>query len=127
MTRPAILVVEDEPLIRMEAVDMFEDEGFRVYDAANADAALALMARHGDIGVLFTDVDMPGSMNGLDLAEYVATHWPAVRVIIASGVIGIDKARLPEDCAVYPKPYPTNRILADLAQIGSARGAEARA
>lgn len=117
---PAVLVVEDEPLIRMEAIDMMEEAGFRVFDAGSADQAVALMERHKEIGILFTDVDMPGSMNGLGLAAHVRTHWPRVFIVIASGVINIDKAALPEGCSVYPKPYPTNQILAELRRVACA-------
>ncbi|WP_432254392.1 response regulator [Limimaricola sp. AA108-03] len=114
---PAVLVVEDEPLIRMEAIDMMEEAGFRVFDAGSADEAVALMERHEEIGILFTDVDMPGAMNGLGLAAHVRDHWPQVFIVIASGVINIDTTALPEGCSVYPKPYPTNQILAELKRV----------
>jgi CheY-like chemotaxis protein len=107
---PAVLVVEDEPLIRMEAVDMIEDAGFRVYAAGSAAAALAVFAQHDDIGILFTDVDMPGSMNGLSLAFSVRDRWPLVGIVIASGILEIKNADVPEGAALFPKPYPTARI-----------------
>jgi CheY-like chemotaxis protein len=71
-TRPgaAVLIVEDEPLIRMGAVSLMEDAGFEVYEAGSADAAIALLERH-EISLIFTDVNMPGSMDGLKLAHYV--------------------------------------------------------
>ena len=67
-SKPAVLIVEDEPLIRMEAVDMITDAGFKTYEAASADKAIAMMELHDDIGILFTDIDMPGTMDGLKLA-----------------------------------------------------------
>lgn len=114
---PAVLVVEDEPLIRLEAVDTIEDVGFRTYDAGSADAALKILETQDDIGVLFTDVDMPGSMNGIKLASYVRERWPSVAIIIASGIVDGDKAELPEGALFFPKPYPTTRIVAALHEI----------
>lgn len=58
---PAVLIVDDDALIRMDAVDMIKDAGFRTYEAASADAAIVLLERHHDIGIMFTDIDMPGS------------------------------------------------------------------
>ena len=74
----AVLIVEDEPLIRMGAVCQIEDAGFEVYEAASADAAIALLELHKEIRLIFTDVDMPGSMDGLKLAHYVRGRWPPV-------------------------------------------------
>ena len=74
-----VLVVEDEPLVRMFAVDLLEDEGFTVLEAENADAALAVLRARLDVRVLFTDVDMPGTLNGFALARQAAAecpHWP---------------------------------------------------
>ena len=116
-TLPAVLVVEDEPLIRMEAVDMIEDAGFKVYQAANADAAIKLMEKYDDIGILFTDIDMPGSMDGIKLAEYVNDRWPPVAIVIASGKIDFNLLQLPEGSTVFPKPYPTDMVTKTLGEI----------
>ncbi|MSU89241.1 response regulator [Rhodobacteraceae bacterium 2CG4] len=117
--RCAVLVVEDEPLIRMEAIDMIEDAGFPTYGAGNADDAIALMERHADIAILFTDVEMPGSMDGLKLAAYVRDRWPPVHIIFASGIMGIEKMDVPDGCLCFPKPYPTGRIASALNDIAS--------
>ncbi|MCF7701861.1 response regulator [Loktanella sp. M215] len=114
---PAVLVVEDEPLIRMEAVDMIEDAGFKVYDASNADAAIILMELHDDIGILFTDIDMPGSMDGMKLAAYVRDRWPPVAIIIASGKVDLKDMHVPEGSKFFPKPYPTEHIAQILGDI----------
>jgi len=108
---PAVLVVEDEPLIRMDAVDMIEDAGFRTYEAASADEAIALMQRHADIGVLFTDIDMPGTMDGLKLARYVRDRWPPVVILVTSGAVGIDEVSMPEGSTFFPKPYSATHIV----------------
>ncbi|MFX0541512.1 response regulator [Roseovarius sp. S4756] len=114
---PAVLVVEDEPLIRMEAIDMIEDAGFRTYGAKSADAALLALEREEDIGILFTDVDMPGSMDGLELADHVRKHWPEIDIIIASGIVDVDRTELPDGAAFFPKPYPTSKIIEALSDI----------
>lgn len=116
-TLPAILVVEDEPLIRMEAVDMIEDAGFKVYEAADADAAIKLMEEHDDIGILFTDIDMPGSMDGMKLAAYVRDRWPPVAIVIASGKVDFTAMQLPEGSTFFPKPYPTDKVSKTLGDI----------
>src|ERR687898_2055622 len=83
---PVVLVVEDEPLVRMTAVDELEEAGFHVLEAANADVALAVLeARSDEVQVLFTNVDMPGSMDGMALAEQVYQRWPHIRLLISSG------------------------------------------
>ncbi len=102
---PVVMVVEDEPLIRMNAADILEDEGFEVLEAATARAALAILEkRDGDIAALFTDVDMPGDMNGLELAGIVHHRWPHVALVITSGVVRVTGA-LPGDGVFIEKPY----------------------
>lgn len=114
---PAVLIVEDEPLIRMDAIDMIEDAGFKTYEAGSADEAIALMQRHEDIGVLFTDVDMPGTMDGLCLAKFVRDRWPPVVILIVSGAVGIDEVSMPEGSCFLPKPYSTVHVLKKLHRI----------
>lgn len=101
-----ILVVEDEPLIRLEAVDIIEELGFTVLQAGNAAEALMLMEHRDAIAVLFTDIDMPGKMNGLELAGLVHERWPNVEIIVASGVTMVSEAKLPKGAVFLPKPYP---------------------
>ncbi len=116
-TRPAVLIVEDEPLIRMDAVDMIREAGFRTYEAASADQAIALMDKHLDIGILFTDIDMPGTMDGVKLAAYVRDRRPPVVIIIASGAVGLDRATFPDGASFFPKPYTARQITASLHEI----------
>ena len=114
---PVVLVVEDEPLIRMEAADTLEDEGFEVIEAATARAALALLEkRKGDVAALFTDVDMPGDMNGLELAGIVHHRWPNIAIVVTSGVVRVSGS-LPGRGIFLEKPYPMStpvRIIRDL-------------
>lgn len=103
---PVVLVVEDEALVRMTAIDELEEAGFQVLEAANADAAIALLeARSGDVQVLFTDVDMPGSMDGMALAEQVHQRWPHIRLLISSGYARPKQSDIPDDGHFMPKPY----------------------
>lgn len=80
-----ILIVDDEPIIRLLACDSLEEAGFDVIDAANAAEALDILAERTDVGVLFTDVNMPGGVSGLDLAETVHRRWPAIKLVVTSG------------------------------------------
>jgi CheY-like chemotaxis protein len=106
----AVLIVEDEPLIRMGAVSLIEDAGFEVYEASSADAAIALLERHEKISLIFTDVDMPGSMDGLKLAHYVRGRWPPVKIIVTSGHVKVAKESLPAGALFLSKPYDPAEI-----------------
>ncbi len=110
-TDTCVLIVEDEPLIRIDAVDMVADEGFAVCDAPNAAKALVLLETRGDIGILFTDVDMPGEMDGLDLARMVRKRWPHIAIIIVSGHTSPTDAELPNGGVFFSKPYLWATIL----------------
>lgn len=80
-----VLVVEDDALVRMHGVGIFEDAGFRVLDADSADEALTILADCGPIDLLFSDVDMPGSMDGMALARLVHERWPLTQLLMTSG------------------------------------------
>lgn len=99
-----VLVVEDEPLIRMAAVDMIQDAGLKVHSAANAAAAIALLERTPDVTLLFTDVHMPGTMDGIALAEVVHRRWPHVKLIVASAHHVVRNEDLPDDGRFIEKP-----------------------
>ena len=103
---PVVLLVEDELLVRMTAADELEDAGFEVLEAANADVAMAVLeARSDEVRVLFTDVDMPGSMDGLALAEQVHRRWPHVLLLISSGYTRPHPDEIPDHGQFMPKPY----------------------
>lgn len=109
--RNAVLVVEDDPLVRLGAVDLVEDAGYVVYEAANAEQAIDQMERHDDIFAIFTDVEMPGSMDGLKLAQMVHNRWPPVAILIASGYIKLSAGDLPDDAQFFAKPYTPSAII----------------
>ncbi len=109
-TMPAVLVVEDEPLIRLCTVDDLREEGFTVYEARNADAALLALEEHSDIGVMFTDVDMPGSMNGLTMSFVVREQHPDMKILITSGMHHLADCMMPKGGRFLPKPYLASTV-----------------
>jgi CheY-like chemotaxis protein len=107
--RPVVLIVEDEFLLRMDAVDMIAAAGFEVVEAADADEAIGILEARRDITVVFTDIQMPGSMDGLKLARAVRGRWPPIKIVATSGRVGIAETDLPEGGRFLPKPYsPTD-------------------
>jgi DNA-binding response OmpR family regulator len=103
----AVLVVEDEPLTRIDVVDQLEQNGFDVLQAPNADTAIKILESNPAIRVLFTDID---SMDGLKLAAAVRDRWPPIRIVITSGLRKIDIGALPQQAKFFPKPYNVSEI-----------------
>ncbi len=115
--RPVVLIVEDEFLLRMDAIDMIAAAGFDVLEAANADEAIEILEARRDVAVVFTDIQMPGSMDGLKLANAVRKRWPRIVLILASGRITPQASELPAETAFIPKPYREAQLLAALARV----------
>jgi DNA-binding NtrC family response regulator len=113
----AVLVVDDEVLVRQVSVVQLEDAGYQVLEASSADEALSVLDSDQSIGVLFTDVNMPGELNGLELARLVHERWPAVRLILTSGRGEISQADMPDDGRFLPKPYSLGRMNALIDEI----------
>ncbi len=109
--KSAVLVVDDEPLIRMVAADMLSDEGIPHYEANDADEALAIIETQPAISVLFTDINMPGSMDGLALARRVHELKPELAIIVTSGRFRIPECDLPDDGTFLPKPYTSQQLV----------------
>ena len=107
-----VLVVDDEPIIRMNALDMLTDAGFGVLEAADAGEALGVLADHPEIGLVFTDINMPGSMDGLELARRVHELRPDVHLIITSGKVLPNVTDMPDDGEFIGKPYQERQIIA---------------
>lgn len=105
MSELLVLVVEDDVLVRFHAVTLLEEAGFGTLEAANADEAIALLEVRKDIRIVFTDIDMPGSMDGLRLAHAIRHRWPPVELILTSGQAGIREEDLPERGHFLGKPY----------------------
>jgi two-component system, response regulator PdtaR len=118
-----ILVVEDEPLIRLGLASTIEDAGYEVIEAANADQAIAQLERFADVRLVLTDVDMPGSMDGLRLAQYVSKRWPPIRLVVISGKVGVTGGQLPEGARFMSKPYQEPALLRMVeTMVGDAAG-----
>ena len=83
--KPVILIVEDEFLLRMDSVEILELAGFEVISATNADEAIAILSARSDVHLVFTDIQMPGSMDGLKLASFVRDRWPPIKIVVTSG------------------------------------------
>lgn len=107
---PVILVVEDEGLVRMAAADDLTEAGFKVLEAANADEAIRMLEMHPEITILFTDIDMPGSMDGIRLAHAVRERWPPVKLVLVSGHKSPSADILPLDSSFFSKPYDMSRL-----------------
>lgn len=118
-----VLVVEDDPLLRMNAVDMIEEAGYIAIEAPNADAAIRLLEDRSDILLIFTDIDMPGSMDGLALAHAVANRWPPVRIVATSGHFKVSETDLPNGGRFIPKPYRQHQLVDMLARLSPPRHA----
>jgi CheY-like chemotaxis protein len=109
-----VLVVEDELLLRMRAVDMVEDAGFTSVEAVDADQAIAILESRSDIALLFTDIQMPGSMDGLRLAHAVRKRWPPIKIILVSGQLKLVDLELPADSRFFGKPLEAKVMIAQM-------------
>jgi CheY-like chemotaxis protein len=107
--RPVVLAVEDEPFILMLAVDMIRNAGFEPLWASNADDAIRILESRNDIRIVFTDINMPGSMDGIKLAQAVRGRWPPIKIIVTSGLSGAG-LKLPEGSQFIAKPYDAGQI-----------------
>ena len=119
--RIGVLIVEDEALIRFSTVLSLEDEGFDVIEAADADEAIAVLTARPDIHILFTDIDMPGSMDGLKLSAFVRNRWPPVHIIVTSGKRLVEITDLPAGSVFFAKPYGLIEIAASMRKLVSDR------
>lgn len=115
----AVLVVEDDALLRAEAVDLCIEAGFTTHEARTADQAIRILEHHPEIRVLFTDIEMEGSMDGLKLAHAVRERWPPLAILITSGRRMVTQADLPENGLFFAKPYPPDDIVAALNAIAA--------
>jgi CheY-like chemotaxis protein len=121
VSQPAVLIVEDEPLLRMLAIDIAEEAGLAAFEASTADEAIEILEQHSDIGVVFTDVNMPGSMSGTDLASLVRDRWPPIAVFITSGKAQVKASELPKGSVFIPKPYDINALVETLQRLAPPR------
>jgi CheY-like chemotaxis protein len=117
-TVPFAIVVEDDPIILMGTTSILEDAGFRVHESFDGDEAVLLLEEHWESTVLlFSDVDMPGSMNRFALARHVAEHWPLIDIVIASGHMLPEQGDMPEKATFITKPFSQRTVLNHLNEI----------
>lgn len=110
-TTPFALVVDDDILILMHACEILEEAGFRFYEAGNGDAAMQLLEQHADnVILLFTDVEMPGSLNGFELARAVDARWPEIEIVVASGRLAPEPGDMPDRATFISKPFSKDMV-----------------
>ena len=109
--KPVVLVVEDEPLTRMHAVSLVADADFDTVEASNADDAIAILEARKDIRIVFTDINMPGSMDGLRLAHAIRRRWPPIELILTSGDFQVAEEDFPRRGRFIPKPYDPAEVI----------------
>jgi len=114
---PNVLVVEDELVLRMRAVDIVEDAGFNAVEAVNADEALSILESRSDISLLFSDIQMPGTMDGLKLAHAVHDRWPSMKIILVSGQVRPSREEQPADSRFFGKPLEMKHMIAQLQEM----------
>jgi CheY-like chemotaxis protein len=115
-----VLIVEDEMMLRMRAVDLVEDAGFTPVQAVSADEALSILESRSDISLLFTDIQMPGTLDGLKLAHAVHDRWPSIKIILVSGRVSPSDAEKPSDSRFFGKPLNVEKMIIELqAMIGA--------
>src|SRR5947209_12760823 len=112
-----VLVVEDEMVLRMRAVDIVEDAGFTAVEAVSADEALAILESRSDISMLFSDIQMPGSMDGLKLAHAVHDRWPSIKIILVSGQVRLSDTDKPADSRFFGKPLEMKQMITELQEM----------
>ena len=114
---PTVLVVENEAIIRRELVCQLIEAGISVLEASNAAEAISMLDARPDIDVLVTDIQMPGSMDGLRLAHHVHDRWPPLKIVVLSGRRDTQIAELPQDSLFIEKPYRPEAVISALAQV----------
>jgi two-component system, response regulator PdtaR len=114
MSVPLVLVVEDEPLVRMYAVFLLEEAGFETLEAGSADEAIALLETRNDIRIVFTDINLPGSMDGLRLAHAIRHRWPPIELLLTSGHTRVGDEDMPERGLFLGKPYYGDELIRTL-------------
>ena len=114
---PVILIVEDEFLLRMDSAELIENAGFEVFQAGNADEAIEILKARSGIHVVFTDIQMPGSMDGLKLARFVRNRWQPIKIVATSALLRVEDDDLPAGSVFLPKPYRGTEVVATLRQL----------
>jgi CheY-like chemotaxis protein len=118
-SKTVVLVVEDLPVLRLMAAAVAEDAGFEAVEAANADEAVRILESREDIRIVFTDIDMPGSMDGMKLAACIRDRWPPVEIILTSGHFAAKDVVLPARGVFVAKPYDPRAVSEAMRRMAS--------
>lgn len=118
-TKPVVLVVEDEAFVRMDIVEQIAAAGFEVIEATNADQAIEILETNRSITIVFTDVDMPGSMDGIKLAKAVRGRWPPIKIVVTSGHLKVSDEDLPAGGVFFQKPYVPSEVIRTLRSLAA--------
>ena len=109
-----VLIVEDEMVLRMRAVDMVEDAGYTPLEALDAAEAVAILESRSDVALMCTDIQMPGQMDGVGLAHAVHRRWPAIKIIVVSGQLNLPHLDLPPRSRFLGKPLDAAEVIAEM-------------
>jgi CheY-like chemotaxis protein len=112
-----VLVVEDNHLILMSALDLVATAGYEGIGAESADEAIAILEARSDVKLVFTDIEMPGTIDGAKLAHYIRNRWPPIHLIVASGKEIKDESQLPTGSTFFAKPYDNDTIVAEMSRM----------
>ena len=115
--KAVVLVVEDTAIIRLSAVDLVLEAGYEALEASDADEAIRILESRSDIDLVFTDVQMPGTMDGVKLSHYIRDRWPPVKLIVASGAAIVEESALPGGSRFIAKPYDAFTITETMALL----------
>ena len=115
--KAVVLVVEDSTIIRMGAVDLVLSAGYEALEACDADEAIRILESRDDVDLVFTDVQMPGTMDGIKLSHYIRDRWPPVKLIVASGIAILEESSLPGGSRFFSKPYDDHTITDAMARL----------
>ena len=115
--KAVVLVVEDSTIIRMGAVDLVLSAGYEALEACDADEAIRILESRDDVDLVFTDVQMPGTMDGIKLSHYIRDRWPPVKLMVASGIAILEESSLPGGSRFFSKPYDDHTITDAMARL----------
>jgi CheY-like chemotaxis protein len=114
--RLVVLIVEDEPFVRLTGADLLAEAGFEVLEAANADEALRILEATPEVRIVFSDVEMPGSLDGLGLVRYICRRWPSIGIVLTSGH-RVRAETIPRESRFLPKPYDGQALVRQIEEI----------
>lgn len=115
--RAVVLIVEDKPIIRMNAVDLVTSSNYEAVEAGDADEAIRMLEMRTDIDLVFTDVQMPGTMDGIKLSHCIRDRWPLLKLIVTSGAAVANERQLPGGSRFFSKPYNDLSIVETMGQL----------